>query len=444
MDKENRKRPRFAWTRDSVNLLIDLYGENIESFLNPYKIKTKLWSQLVELMKQDDSLSYDLREELTVGIARRKFLSLQKEFKRCYYEFSSPVSMKSPFPHYKKLLKLFTDYATKKLNQKNESFGIADDTMNQTTQEEISAYIKNHILDNTLEEHEVTPTYSSLQPSLNEKSSIESRAAKLRQEIAKMSKDSLSIHEEKIKIVPNTPFNARYQLSTIINYKNTRNNSLKRSNLEDNGKSYAIERSYIKPIIKRSLPTINPNDNEYEVEALDECSFYVKENISSNKDEVIMQPASSTMIKGRLSNETSNDNISEMTEEQSVLEIPPLPTDSIDDLRCGKIAGHVNRKLPLIRKTLNWSEEISELNHENSNIKNDSLPNWFQSFITKYDSDIKKLDDKLNIINNILFQFKKKTFSVCASVRLENADSQKGGCHHIVFLNSCPKQHNHI
>ena len=111
---------------------------------------------------------------LTVGKVMTKFVYMKKKFKK---EFFSSNQESFPFPH-ERMNQIFTDYATKKLNEST------DDSMINVTVEDIVNDILNEI-------------DSELVSSNNEHNNSEN--VKLGSKISELPKDNLCIQKERMR-----------------------------------------------------------------------------------------------------------------------------------------------------------------------------------------------------------------------------------------------------
>lgn len=328
-------------------------------------------------MKLDDSLTEQQRELLTAPFAQRKWLTLQKQFKALYYRGTAPTSPTS-FPFYRQMHKLFTNYASAQLDLKNNS------TMNQTTDADVTAYVMSFILDDGAhyDDEDMKQSYSN--DSNNVKPSL-SKATIIRQSLAELPKEAISIHATKMKIEPNTPFNARYQLSTILNFRNAQRTSLKRRNISDQLELFVKKKS--EPEVPEELTILETTDDdsfEGEVEALSECDF-------------------SDVLHVKLKSKTfgssgSSSDVVIMEQDCSVLEIPSLGESTVDALRAAQPTPVSRKAVVKASRQLNWSEDISEVPLWASNTSEDP-PAWFLRFLSKYDKDVKLIHSRMDAID---------------------------------------------
>lgn len=339
-------------------------------------------------MQSDISIPLEVREELSVPIVNRKWLSLQKEFKSAYYCYVSQTT----FPFYDRMFEMFSDYAEVHLNETKATQGI----MNQTTDAEVTAFVKD-LLDNSF------PDALRCEGSSRENKPIgallnesKSEASKVLKAIAELPKDSVSIQKAHLKIIPNTPFNRRYQLSTIINHRNAIT-SFKRSN------SSVQNQVMIKKRVSSPYQEVGPDGSieEYEIEALNECDFSEISDLKRLSDlkRVIEMPSALPSMIFEMSSvrapESSGSSSAVSIIEQpsdSILEVPSCSYDSIDELR----EGHETSIVP---KRLEWSDESFDLRQPRSN---DETPAWFKNFMTRYDADMKKVDARMSAIDGKL------------------------------------------
>jgi hypothetical protein len=293
-------------------------------------VQTKLWQKLVEFMKQEEKISESTRNALTVPIATRKWISLQKEFKSVFYGQRDEIL----FPFYGMMNQLFTDYATEKLNS-NSSI-----KFNTTTEADISAYVS-QLLEQSgsfdISGLRCEQSEENIKPFANPRVNQScSEASKVLKALAELPKDSISIKRMKMKIVPNTPFNRRYQLSTILNYRNA----------SDTASMKRRDSSQMEPFIKKRISSINEQQQEisiiqtgqdsfeYEVEALNECDFSEIPNPAAleKKPSKIHSSTAKTFHLKKSSGARNSDSPIIEEVEYSILEVPSLD-ETIQELR---------------------------------------------------------------------------------------------------------------
>lgn len=319
-------------------------------------------------MKQNESLQHEERESITASVVQRKWLALQQKFKHYYYAAVDPEA-RIDFPYYESMHNLFTDFATRKLNEKNATLGLS----NTTTAADITNYVAK-LLDESRNDEETSPALESC--------NVKSRASTICQKLSVMPKESVCIHAEKLRIEPNTPFNSRYQLKTILSYHNPRLLSLNKRSLTSDYECEPIIKKRSQPFNdNREITTIEANDEsvDYQVEALDESNMELTvETISDSS-----AAASSTLMSSK--------------QAHSVLDVPSYADDeeSLDGLRAYQ--NIQNAKVSII------SDETLRVTASHTNT--DEPPVWFQSFLSKYDADVNKLFSRIDEIDTKLNRF---------------------------------------
>lgn len=341
-------------------------------------------------MKEDIEIPQEMRDSLTVPIAQRKWMSLQKEFKSVFYNFDDNFEENATFPFYNKMNDLFTDYASKHLNA---SRGIADlDTSaNQTSEAEVTAFIM-HLLDNSADISQLRCESSDEQILPFKISPVNrsfSEASNVRKALTELPKDSISVQETKLKIIPNTPFNRRCQISTILKYRNTKHSLLQSSdqNYESN-----VKRQRLSSPTPSNISILEaPNDTlEYEIEALNECDLSEVPRIINPEIKQIKLQKTSTPVLQKISKKSFSSDIMIVEPEPcSFLEVPSLEFDSVNDLR-------TNSSLQVVPKNLSWTgENLSS----SKNARIDEPPAWFRTFVDRHDAEMNKVNVKMNEIN---------------------------------------------
>lgn len=319
-------------------------------------------------MKQDESLQDEERESITASVVQRKWLALQKQFKHYYYAAVDPEASIN-FAYYRSMHNLFTDFATKKLNEKDATLGF----LNTTTAADITNYVTN-LLDASCNdgESETSPLECS--------SIVKSRASTICEKLSVMPKESVSIQREKLRIEPNTPFNSRYQLKTILTYRNPRLPSLNKRSLTSD---YEYE-----PISKKRSQPFEDNQEITIIEATDESVDYQVEALDESNTELTIETiadssaaASSTLMSSK--------------QDHSVLDVPSYADESLDLLRASQ--NIQNGKVSII------SDETLRVAASHTNF--DEPPVWFQSFLSKYDADVNKLFSRIDEIDTKLNRF---------------------------------------
>jgi hypothetical protein len=306
------------------------------------------------------------------------------------------------------MLKIFMEYAARQLKVKEYS-------INDTLDPNVTAYVLKLLNATCGDEQNEKENFIS--------SEKVSRAEKLVETIKTLPKSSVNIYEAKMRIEKNTPFRRHYSISTIVN-KNNVSRAIKREQAPN------ILNSKVK-IQKLSSQAMKCESFEYEVEALDECSFIQKDNwkqsarswnensAESSSDSVIAvsndesytlvevsdehSQASSNNIKVHKvevkSGETFESSRSSVAEDHSVLNVPSIG-DSFDILR----AQSTPQPAPnLLHDTFSGRPSNSvvpkRLVYEAEDSCQEAPPKWFADFMTKHNEDIKRIDAKLEKIN---------------------------------------------
>lgn len=319
-------------------------------------------------MKQNEAIPQKMRDVITVEIAKRRWLTLQKHFKAAFYD----PGKENKFPFFLKLSKLFSEYAASHLNTSRDPCEM------NASEAEKTAYIM-HLLDG--EDYEDI-SLLRCEPVGEDQFVVKSSnsysvANKVRRELAKLPKESICVQKTKLKIVPNTPFNRQYQLSTIINQ---RNSSFNRRNATDNFKTNVKKRtSSLYGNEEISIIQADDDSINFEVQALDECSLG-----EENHPEIKRFKKQEESLSQR---EASSDLQILEEETMSILEVPSIDSLYDEDLPS-------TSDLIIKPKKLQFRDESSSNENE--------PPKWFQSFLSRYDEDMKKVDNKLSLINEKL------------------------------------------
>jgi hypothetical protein len=317
--------------------------------LSPNQKQRKLWETLVKLMKENNRMSDEIRETITYLHVQRKWNSLLGQFKALFYSSLKPSADTSnlfKFPHYNQMFKLFTDYAVRKL-----SINDGDETMNETTDADITAYVMRLLSTTAGSESDASEIHEKENVSQAPKVS---RASKIVDKINEMPKSSVNFYQTTMRIDPNTPFKRNYGLSTIINQRNANNIAMKR---ENSGSEFWPHKVKIQKVSTNAKE--EALDKSYEVEALDECSFF--NGLNMKKSQHFKQSAGSfpqTSIKSFNLSEVSSDAVY-VSNEASDFTIMELSDDS------QSIA--LNQQLPVIKK-INTSRCIETKQNLNNNV----------------------------------------------------------------------------
>ena len=328
-------------------------------------------------MKNNPNLPQKLRDDLKLTIIQRKWTALQKLYKAAFY---NPY-LCSLFPFYDQMDKLFTDYATEHMNQ-------------DQTREDVTAFVKS-LLDETVPDDDDVSLLRCEMPGETRKpvknisaNQSRSEASKVLKELAKLPKDSVSVQQGKMRIMPNTPFNRHCQLSTILNHRN-------------------VKRSDIEPQIKKQSPTtsnsfndisiINTADDsfddqqDYQIEALSECDLTDIEGPEVKRIKIRNMADRNLKTYSSLKSITLKDpslnpkmDYTVVSEQNSILEVPSF--------RCESIVERIPAPaVQIVPKKLIWNDEPHQ--------QIDQPPIWFKNFLTQYNVDMKKLNRRLDEIN---------------------------------------------
>lgn len=360
------------------------------------------------------------------------------------------------------MFKLFTEYATQQLN-----ISKGEDQMNETTDADVTAYVVN-LLNLSFVSESGSIDENMEKENLSTKTS---RTDKIVQKLRTMPDSSVNYYHTTMRVEPNTPFKPVYQLSTIVNHPN---GAIKRENPDKDSGPRAMKLSRISGV-KQEKPEASNKFIEYEVEALDECSFMqglqLKKswgNSTGSKDfsqestgPVYVSNASNHFSVVELSDDSGNSgklpitkkpfkrfpkgitltkipqnctvNLTSTTNKSmdlsisqkqrpkistlisplnySVLDVPQLD-ESFDGFRAAKQSPvravlpvtanqsiSFNRRSTIIPKKLSYGLSVPEV----KNVPVDpSPPAWFQKFKKCYDLDVKRVDAKLEIIEQKL------------------------------------------
>lgn len=341
-------------------------------------------------MQEDSTIPQELRDSLTAPIAQRKWRILQKEFKASFYSLSE----NSTFPFYNKMNQLFTDYASKHLNttRGNE----LQDTMNKTSEADVTNLVM-QLLDNSPDISQLrceSPRDRKFQFKVSSVNHSCSEASKVRKALAELPKNSISVQQTKMRIVPNTPFNRHYQLSTILNHRNAQSSSVNRPSI----RQYASKVKQQSPGSTNDISIIDAPDEsfEYEIEALNECDLSeISQSVHPVVKRIKLQDVS-TPVFNKISRKSSTSDMMIIEPEScSVLEVPSIDFDSMDELRA-------DSTLKIVPKKLTWIEENLNASRSHLQESDEKPPAWFQKFLNRYDADMKKVDAKMDELNSKL------------------------------------------
>lgn len=353
--------------------------------------------------------------------------------------------MQANFLYFEVMNTIFTEYAESQLNS----------SLNKTTQEEVSAFVGD-LLENSSFNIDVLRCATSDLNELPAKPAIarQSEAAKVRQYIAKLPRDSISVSQASLKVMHNnTPFNRKYQLSTIVNHRNNLISTFKRSHVSSTTSfspkpkktrlAFHADENINEPQNITTIESFDETciDKKCKVESLDDC------NISGIQEQALaiaMEPVkfapkiSKKFDCKRITNRLGNAQFSgnppkvkkslESTpartrnistfqlfrqvpdQSSSVLEIPSLP--SINILEIETLPSMTSIVTPStyetrqadpdvrdIAKKLIWSESTTDIRTVNYL---NQPPQWFQSFLDRYSSDMRVINTKMDSITKKL------------------------------------------
>lgn len=326
-------------------------------------------------MKDDESIQREVREDLSPVIASNKWISLQRQFKAAFYNYVD----KEQFPYYNEMLNLFNSYAKDHLNS---TFSLMGRTVEDA---DLTAFVGD-LLDRSVPD--VLRCETSKENILSSNASTNqsfSEASRALNEFSKLPKSSLCVKEATMKIVPNTPFSRTCQLSTIVNQRNALILSQRHE-------------SEIKPKIKRRRLSMSPDHStevtilqqgEFHIEALNECNLskvnFPRTYLKSFKQSLPVMEFSMEQLDNdsTLKFPLIKSSQSTIGNTQSVLDIPSITDDSIDEL------GNISER--------SLSQSIPGL-------KNDieTPPSWFMQFFKRYDDDMKRINTKLEEMSTML------------------------------------------
>lgn len=380
------------------------------------------------------------RDKLTVLKAQSKFYALKQRFKKEFFSIENDATAHQiMFPYYEKMNQMFTDYAMRKLN----------DTLDETTEEQLHSIIAEALDKSVKSDSDLQHTGSS--HNISEASKVQAKLSKLPDD----SKTVLMV--PKMRIDPNTPFNRNISQTSIINQRNSflhtyqasQHQMISKRRLE-NDPDFLTKTSKVPKKINST--DVYDDSKNFVIEALDECEL---SNISMRKSKIIYQdqsskeyPRSSSLSNSQhktlsdVSVQKKNKNVTIMnayaneshqdssdSTAYSVAEIPPLDFTSdyasddsfgqdalrgkntFDETIRGSKPTIVPKKLNLLKDVQNFTSSIDDtlLKKLQSNpaisIKpskrienNSSPPQWFKSFFSEYQRDIKLINDKLDQI----------------------------------------------
>jgi hypothetical protein len=317
---------------------------------------------------------------------------------------------------------IFTEYAAKKLN-------IDECTFNESLDPNISAYVL-RLLNMTLSEN------------ANDKENdiaLEkvSRAEKIVGKINEMPKSSVNIFQTTMRVAQNTPFRRQYSISTIVDQRNASIKAAKRESPEAEMWPKQAKIQKTSEVMQQSMG----DSFDYEVEALDECSYMQKHrckqssaSVEAEKSAVSRDSFDSSCVSieretfsivevSDLPNTSSNQKFQlpksiivrklepkiEMSQEfsnQSVLNVPSID-ESFDAFRAHSTPQPANVTMlditnihrpsnAIVPKRLVYEPETS------SKALETDPPKWFSDFMRRYDSDMKRIDNKLEKIDRTL------------------------------------------
>lgn len=326
---------------------------------------------------------------------------------------------------------MFTEYAESQLSNR----------LNETTQEEISAYV-NDLLQNSSFEIDALRCETNDMNDLPSKPALpqKSEATKVRQYIAKLPRESISVSQASLRVVPNTPFNRKYHLSTIVNQKSNFMSNVRRSQHASPEESkpkkahLAFEYdNFDEPsqdiMIIESLDETFLEQQEWKVESLDGCElsgihgqpikidpvkfvpkFSKKFDPRGTIDQIQVKKSFKTPLVQKRQISASRTSL-QADNSNSILEVPSLP--SINIIEVETLPSLTGIATPGVNETLRAAPDVrvipKTLNFTNGNASNNCTlndlsqpPQWFQSFLTRYDADMSKINTKMDSIHKKL------------------------------------------
>lgn len=356
---------------------------------------------MTEKIIASDILDGKLKETFDSGTAKRRWLSLMRQFKIYFYESlkTNPNVNLDEFVYFRKMYKMFSEYAVQQLkflDQENKQMEI--------TSVDVSRY-----LINLLEGNQTMLECESAEFSDNESENNSDFVKKF----TSMPRKSLSVFETKLKVVPNTPFNRNFQIKSVykrVSVLNARNSSINEFDNSQNWKVEALDDSILTIDDEskcndsvQSMSTINDSSLIGEIESI--------QNISSCARKPFQKSRKSSI---------KDQNVS--VEFESILEVPTINNDStVDQLRCEKptknsnpfvIPTTMNRKrfspsstpLEIVPKRLKWDDSFDQ---QQKSDNNETAPRWFQQFMFRYNEDMMRIDTQLQSISNRICKIEK-------------------------------------
>lgn len=419
--------------------------------MDPSRTQLPAWQWIVTELKKN--VKDPSRELLTVMRICNKFTSLKKKFKILYFDTTkTDIHKQKLFPYYIKMCDLFTDYATKHLNNSSiqnmsRMEKSSQEIVNETvTEADVTNYVLHLLNDEDMDktsltilpyddcenfsEHVSSVNYDSSENSdsshfgSNKNSAINSQteSQKVRIKLAEIPSDAIYIHKEKMRIDPNTPFNRHINSSTILNHRsmllhNSQAPSMKRKLLDD---LEPLTKKKLNPVAHSSHRLSNGkfSESDYMIEALDECevsditmrqSRAIYHDSSLEESHISSHESHEKLQSAEIKHQDSENELSLLPDQesiQSILEVPPCPTfddTSIDVPRMAKLSATI-RCVPreIIPKKLMQFEYSNNITGSSQgslmNVNDNQPPKWFQSFLKKYDEDVRIINAKLDKI----------------------------------------------
>lgn len=354
--------------------------------------QTKLWNQLTDKIIASDLLADKLKEAFDSGTAKRRWLSLMRQFKIYFYESlktKATVNL-DEFVYFRKMNLMFSEYAIQQLrmiDQENEELEI--------TSVDVSRYLVN-----LLEGNQTLMECESVEFSENEREDNLDFVKKF----TSMPRKSISVFETKLKVVPNTPFNRNFQVNSVykrISVLNSRNSSINKLADSQNWNVEALDDSVLEidESCNSSIQSLSTINDSFigEIKSIQDISSSVRK----------------TYQKSKISNRKDQNSV----EFESILEVPTINDTTADELRCEQpsrnsnkfvIPTTMNRKrytpnstpVEIVPKRLMWDESCVQ---QDSDLKFDDKetgPRWFQQFMFRYNEDMMRIDTQLQSISN--------------------------------------------
>lgn len=347
------------------------------------------------------------------GFAKRRWLSLVRQFKFYFYASLKPKTNVNfeEFPYFKKMSKMFADYAIEQL-----SINCDENETIDTTSEGVTRYLVK-----LLEGDQTLSGCENIELSDNE--SVEG-SEDFMKKFMSIPKESRNIFTTKLQVVQSTPFNRNFQRQTLYkrasllnSFKIEKKEKPSINNTKDDSQDWEIE-----ALDDTDTFTIIPNENSPIIHSMTLCndSIELKKNVNKKTSEFI----SSTMKE--------DENSQKSVEFESILEVPSMLNSnvSIERLRCQEnsksnnqqfnIPTTMNRKrfsetstpIEIIPKRLKFTNESFEKQKTKKDQENEApAPRWFQQFLFRYNEDMMRIDNQMQSINKRLTNIEKKLYN---------------------------------